>query len=85
MLLLFFCSSLYHTRKRKPEPDFYAEVLQHLDVAPASCFFVDDRMKNVEAATDAGMVGIHFKNAELLRQDLSLLGLDFSFNEMEKK
>ena len=33
-----------HAGKRKPEPDFYLEVLRHLDVEPASCIFIDDRL-----------------------------------------
>lgn len=69
-----FCSCTIG--KRKPEPDFYLEVLRHLDVEPASCVFIDDRMRNVEAAEDVGIVGLHFKNADSLRQDLSLLGID---------
>ncbi|KAK2994732.1 hypothetical protein RJ640_002538 [Escallonia rubra] len=71
-----FCSC--KIGKRKPEPDFYLEVLKHLDVDSASCIFIDDRMKNVEAAINAGMAGLQFKNADLLRQDLSLLGVDVS-------
>lgn len=39
------------------------------------------RMKNVEAAMDAGIVGIQFKNVTSLRQDLALLGIDFSLNK----
>ncbi|KAI8565853.1 hypothetical protein RHMOL_Rhmol03G0293000 [Rhododendron molle] len=77
-----FCSCI--TGKRKPDPDFYLEVLRHLDVEPASCVFIDDRMANVEAATDVGIVGIHFKGATSLRQDLTLLGLDFSVNKDEE-
>ncbi|KAH7854213.1 hypothetical protein Vadar_011436 [Vaccinium darrowii] len=74
-----FCSCV--TGKRKPDPDFYLEVLRHLDVEPASCVFIDDRMTNVEAAMDAGIVGIQFQNVTSLRQDLALLGIDFSLNK----
>ena len=35
-------------------------------------------MKNVEAAIAVGIVGLHFKNAETLRRDLSLMGIDVS-------
>ncbi|GAB2287159.1 Flavin mononucleotide hydrolase 1, chloroplatic [Dionaea muscipula] len=69
-----FCSCL--VGKRKPDPDFYVEVLRHLEVEPATCIFIDDRLENVEAARNAGIVGIHFTNAELLRENLSLLGVD---------
>lgn len=74
-----FCSCI--TGKRKPDPVFYLEVLKHLDVEPASCVFIDDRMRNVEAAKEVGIVGLQFKNAEILRQDLSLLGIDISTDE----
>ncbi|KAK3034306.1 hypothetical protein RJ639_032646 [Escallonia herrerae] len=77
-----FCSC--KNGKRKPEPDFYLEVLKHLGVDSASCIFIDDRMKNVEAAINAGMAGLQFKNADLLRQDLSLLGVDVSFYKQTK-
>ncbi|KAJ9546037.1 hypothetical protein OSB04_025744 [Centaurea solstitialis] len=70
-----FCSCI--TGKRKPDPDFYLEALKHLDTEPKNCVFVDDRLKNVEAAKGTGINGIQFKNADSLRQDLSLLGVTF--------
>ncbi|KAL5567023.1 hypothetical protein UlMin_030187, partial [Ulmus minor] len=48
--------------KRKPDPDFYLDALEHLEVDPANYTFVDDRTKNVEAAIAVGIVGLHFKN-----------------------
>lgn len=36
------------------------------------------RKKNVEAAKEVGIVGLHFRSADLLLQDLCLLGLDIS-------
>ena len=32
-----------HPGKRKPDPDFYLAVVEHLKVDPASCIFIDDR------------------------------------------
>ncbi|KAK1314373.1 hypothetical protein QJS10_CPA06g01390 [Acorus calamus] len=64
--------------KRKPEADSYKEVLHHLGVEPSSCVFIDDRIANVEAAQNAGMVGIHFKNAVSLGERLSSLGINTS-------
>ncbi|KAJ8615781.1 hypothetical protein MRB53_035153 [Persea americana] len=49
-----FCSC--KTGKRKPVAEAYLKVLQHLGVEPASCVFIDDRMANVEAAVNAGML-----------------------------
>ncbi|XP_022937644.1 LOW QUALITY PROTEIN: flavin mononucleotide hydrolase 1, chloroplatic [Cucurbita moschata] len=71
-----FCSC--KNGKRKPDPDFYLEALRHLEVEPASCIFIDDRKKNVEAAKEVGIVGLHFRSADLLLQDLCRLGLDIS-------
>ncbi|KAM1387652.1 hypothetical protein ACFX2I_033639 [Malus domestica] len=36
-----FCSCI--NGKRKPDPEFYLEVVSHLKVDPGSCIFVDDR------------------------------------------
>uniref|UniRef100_A0A0E0F4Y2 Uncharacterized protein n=1 Tax=Oryza meridionalis TaxID=40149 RepID=A0A0E0F4Y2_9ORYZ len=64
--------------KRKPSPDFYLHAVDHLNVDPASCIFIDDRMTNIEAALSVGMVGLQFKNAEVLKKDLCLLGVEFA-------
>lgn len=69
--------------KRKPDPDFYLEVIKHLKVDPASCIFIDDRLRNVKAAIDVGINGLQFKNANLLRQDLSKMGIDISTDDRD--
>ncbi|KAK7243282.1 hypothetical protein RIF29_38075 [Crotalaria pallida] len=71
-----FCSCI--NGKRKPDTEFYTEVLKHLEVDPANCVFVDDRQKNVEAAIEVGIKGVHFKNDNLLREELSLMGIDIT-------
>uniref|UniRef100_A0A7N0VIR7 Uncharacterized protein n=1 Tax=Kalanchoe fedtschenkoi TaxID=63787 RepID=A0A7N0VIR7_KALFE len=71
-----FCSCL--TGKRKPDLDFYLEALRHLQVEAADCIFIDDRLKNVEAASNVGIVGIQFKSAKLLRHAFRSLGLQVS-------
>lgn len=35
-------------------------------------------MVNIEAAINIGMIGLHFQNAELLKKDLSSLGIEVS-------
>ncbi|KAI4342882.1 hypothetical protein MLD38_027448 [Melastoma candidum] len=62
--------------KRKPDLEFYQDALRYLKVDPASCIFVDDRLKNVVAAEEVGIVGLLFKGADPLRQDLSQRGID---------
>ncbi|XP_078150833.1 haloacid dehalogenase-like hydrolase (HAD) superfamily protein [Carex rostrata] len=71
-----FCSCAIG--KRKPSPDSYKEVVNHLGVEPSNCVFIDDRMVNIEAAINIGMIGLHFQNAELLKKDLSSLGIEVS-------
>ncbi|XP_027353444.1 flavin mononucleotide hydrolase 1, chloroplatic [Abrus precatorius] len=74
-----FCSCKHG--KRKPDTEFYMEVLRHLQVDPENCIFVDDRQKNVEAAIEVGIRGVHLKNVNLLREELSLMGIDISTDE----
>ncbi|KAI3932865.1 hypothetical protein MKX01_031847, partial [Papaver californicum] len=69
-----FCSCVIG--KRKPEADSYLEVLRQLEVEPDNCIFIDDRMVNVEAAKNAGIVGIQFKGAVSLQEELSQLGVE---------
>lgn len=76
-----FCSCMIG--KRKPDPDFYLEVIRHLRVDPTSCIFIDDRLRNVEAAIEIGINGLQFKNANLLRQDLSKMGIDISTDDRD--
>jgi len=76
MLPLFMRQYYTHSGKRKPSPEFYLQAIDHLNVDPASCIFIDDRMVNIEAALSVGMVGLQFKNAEALRKDLCALGVE---------
>ncbi|KAK4748766.1 hypothetical protein SAY87_015352 [Trapa incisa] len=69
-----FCSCTLG--KRKPEPDFYSDIVVHLGVDPGNCIFIDDRLKNVEAAAELGIVSLQFKSADKLRRDFSNLGID---------
>lgn len=45
----------HELRARKPEPEIYARVADHLGVAPSEIFFFDDVAANVHAAIAAGM------------------------------
>jgi putative hydrolase of the HAD superfamily len=62
---------------RKPDPAIFALASQRLGVAPHLCVFIDDLDKNIEAAQEAGMVGILHRNAgTTVPQMARLLGLD---------
>ncbi|XP_030970799.1 flavin mononucleotide hydrolase 1, chloroplatic isoform X5 [Quercus lobata] len=78
-----FCSC--SSGKRKPDLNFYLEVLNLLKVNPANCIFIDDRLRNVEAAVEVGIIGLHFKNAHLLRQDLSSKGIDILEDKIQEQ
>jgi putative hydrolase of the HAD superfamily len=49
---------------RKPEPEMYALMLERLELPAEACAFVDDVSVNVDAARDAGMHGIHFRDTD---------------------
>ena len=59
----------------KPNPRIYEITLKKLNLLAEACVFVDDKLANIEAAKELGMYGIHFKNPEQLREDLTKLGL----------
>ncbi|MEM7221889.1 MAG: HAD-IA family hydrolase [Pseudomonadota bacterium] len=52
----------------KPEPESYTYVLDSLGCSPRSIIFVDDKLRNVEAAQMIGMTGIHFNEATLAQE-----------------
>ena len=47
---------------RKPEPEIYAITLERLELPAEACAFVDDVEVNVQAAREAGMHGIVFRD-----------------------
>jgi putative hydrolase of the HAD superfamily len=58
---------------RKPEPEIYALTLGRLGLPAAACAFVDDLERNVEAARDAGMEGIVFRDTAQAIAELEAL------------
>ena len=53
---------------RKPFPEIYQTLLSRFKVDPAEAVFIDDAIKNVQGAENAGIRGVHFQNAAALRQ-----------------
>lgn len=65
----------------KPNPEIFLRSASHLDVSPALCIVVEDAELGVEAAKNAGMRCIGYKNPHSGDQDLSKADLiidDFS-------
>ena len=56
----------------KPDTTFFIQYLQknNLDPNKTKIIFIDDKIENVEAAQQVGIIGIHFKNPNQLRVDL---------------
>ncbi|MBL7731197.1 MAG: HAD family phosphatase [Chitinophagaceae bacterium] len=59
-------------KTRKPFPEFYKILLDRYAVLPEECLFIDDNLRNAEAAGALGINSIHFKNAEALKEELIL-------------
>lgn len=60
---------------RKPEPEIYAITLERLGLPAEACIFLDDLEVNVQAAREAGMHGIVYRdNARALVELSSVLG-----------
>ena len=65
----------YLLRELKPYPDFYKKMLKKIEAKADECVFIDDTKENVNTAKMMGMVGIEFKSAAQLEQDLIKVGL----------
>ncbi|TAK41718.1 MAG: HAD family hydrolase [Saprospiraceae bacterium] len=59
----------------KPRPELYEILLHRYGVAPASAVFIDDNAANVAAAKKIGLVGVHYKSAQQLKEDLRGFGV----------
>lgn len=55
---------------RKPDPKAYREVLRRLGTEAPECVFVDDQERNVLAARELGMIGLHFEGVDRLQGQL---------------
>jgi epoxide hydrolase-like predicted phosphatase len=54
----------------KPNPLIYQSALQKLAVEAPAAVFIDDRIKNVEAAQSLGMKAIHYQEYDQMRLEL---------------
>ena len=62
-------------KTRKPFHDFYNKLLDRYNVKPSQAVFVDDNLRNIKAAEELGINGIHFHNPLQLKNELTDLGL----------
>jgi 2-haloacid dehalogenase len=57
-------------KTRKPFPKIYQLTLDRFGFKPEESLFIDDNLRNIEAATTMGIKTIHFKNPEDLKLHL---------------
>lgn len=65
-------------KTRKPFDAFFEILFDRYDIQPKSAFFVDDNLRNVQAAQRLGMHAVQFTSAEQLRHDLADAGVDIA-------
>ena len=59
----------------KPEKTFFDKVLSSLQLAPNSVLFIDDNLKNVQAAEEIGIQSVLYTDEKRLRARLESLGI----------
>ncbi len=59
----------------KPDAAIYQLALDRFDVAADQCFFIDDRLENIEGAEAQGIKGHHFRDSVTLERELKALSL----------
>lgn len=59
---------------KKPDPAIYELILSRYDINKDEVLFIDDSLKNVEAAVKTGIKSIHYKNATVLKERLKDMG-----------
>ena len=57
-------------KTRKPFEDIYELTLNRFNIKAENSLFIDDNLRNVEAARALGINSIHFKSASLLKESL---------------
>jgi len=57
-------------KTRKPFADFYQILFDRYGVEPGRAVFIDDNLRNVQAATALGLHGVHFQSPAQLAEEL---------------
>lgn len=58
---------------KKPDSKIYQLILDRYDIDPSTAIFIDDSLRNVDAANQMGIHAIHFKDAVQLGSELKEL------------
>ena len=62
-------------RVLKPSAELFNILLRRNNLVPGEAIFIDDSIKNVDAAHALGLHAIHFRSADQLERDLVQLGV----------
>ncbi|MEM1321220.1 MAG: HAD family phosphatase [Bacteroidota bacterium] len=60
---------------KKPDPRIYQMLIDRHQLQPEEAVFIDDSARNIKAAQDLGIHGIHFTSPAQLRSALAELGI----------
>ncbi len=63
-------------KTRKPFNKIYKILLDRYQITPQEAVFIDDNLKNIEAANALGINGIHFTNPETLVKQLKTYNIN---------
>jgi 2-haloacid dehalogenase len=63
-------------KSAKPDRRFYEYALKEIDLPRERLVFIDDNLRNVEAARALALPAIQFQDAPQLRRDLRAISLD---------
>lgn len=66
----------YQDKVVKPDPAIYKLFLERFGLAAKECVFLDDTLKNIEAAQAFGIHGICFRTKEQAQEELKKLGVE---------
>ncbi len=66
----------YQDKVIKPMPEIYQLLIDRYDLVPQECVFMDDTVRNLEAAEQFGIHTIHFQNQQQAIEELRKLGVD---------
>jgi len=62
-------------KMRKPFPEFYQLILNRFKLTPQETLFIDDNVRNADAAADIGITTIIFKSPAQLKDELTKGGI----------
>ncbi len=62
-------------KMRKPNPHFYDLLLNRHEIKKEHAVFIDDNLRNVQAAIAMGIPSIHYQNTENLKSSLQQHGI----------